>query len=104
MITVTGSADPGHQGAVMMGVPCWPLRSGHPAAAVLAATRGASGFGRPRTLASAAALTALSAPPPHLPSAGFDGMLVAAVGVVLTGGGWLLLLLAGRRHRRGRMR
>ncbi len=36
----------------------------------------------------------------HLPSTGFDGMLVAAVGVALTGLGWLLLLAGGRRYRR----
>jgi LPXTG-motif cell wall-anchored protein len=36
----------------------------------------------------------------HLPTTGFDGMLVAAVGVALTGLGWLLLLSSGRRYRR----
>jgi LPXTG-motif cell wall-anchored protein len=36
----------------------------------------------------------------RLPTTGFDGMLVAAVGVALTGLGWLLLLASGRRYRR----
>ena len=75
-------------------------------------TKGAGNHGVSALLRTAAAsggtgsvtmLTAVAAPP-YLPGTGFDGMLVAAVGVALTAGGWLLLLLAGRRHRRGRTR
>jgi hypothetical protein len=36
----------------------------------------------------------------QLPEAGFDGILVAAIGAGLTGGGWLLMLTGSRRIRR----
>jgi len=36
----------------------------------------------------------------QLPDAGFDGILVAAIGAVLTGVGWLLMLTGSRRLRR----
>lgn len=36
----------------------------------------------------------------RLPAAGFDGMVVAAVGTCLTGAGWLLMLVGSRRLRR----
>jgi hypothetical protein len=36
----------------------------------------------------------------QLPTAGFDGMLVAGIGTALTVGGWLLILAGGRRLRR----
>jgi predicted cobalt transporter CbtA len=36
----------------------------------------------------------------QLPEAGFDGILVAAVGAGLTGAGWLLMLTGSRRIRR----
>lgn len=35
-----------------------------------------------------------------VPQTGVDGMLVAAIGTVLTAGGWLLILAGGRRLRR----
>jgi predicted cobalt transporter CbtA len=38
--------------------------------------------------------------PQQLPEAGFDGILVAAVGTGLTGAGWLLMLTGSRRLRR----
>lgn len=37
---------------------------------------------------------------PALPDAGFDGMLVAAIGTGLFGAGWLLMLVASRQLRR----
>jgi hypothetical protein len=36
----------------------------------------------------------------QLPAAGFDGILVAAIGAGLTGAGWLLMLTGSRRLRR----
>jgi hypothetical protein len=36
----------------------------------------------------------------HLPDAGFDGIVVAAIGTGLTGAGWLLMLAGSRRLRR----
>jgi hypothetical protein len=36
----------------------------------------------------------------QLPEAGFDGIVVAAIGAGLTGGGWLLMLTGSRRLRR----
>lgn len=36
----------------------------------------------------------------QLPEAGFDGILVAAIGTGLTGAGWLLMLTGSRRLRR----
>lgn len=36
----------------------------------------------------------------QLPAAGFDGILVAAIGTGLTGAGWLLMLTGSRRLRR----
>jgi hypothetical protein len=36
----------------------------------------------------------------QLPAAGFDGILVAAIGTGLTGAGWLLMLTGSRRMRR----
>jgi len=36
----------------------------------------------------------------QLPEAGFDGVLVAAIGTGLTGAGWLLMLAGSRRIRR----
>jgi predicted cobalt transporter CbtA len=36
----------------------------------------------------------------QLPDAGFDGILVAAIGTGLTGTGWLLMLAGSRRLRR----
>jgi hypothetical protein len=36
----------------------------------------------------------------QLPEAGFDGILVAAIGAGLTGAGWLLMLTGSRRIRR----
>jgi predicted cobalt transporter CbtA len=60
-----------------------------------------------RVVAMPAATTAVSAAPggqPHqerqLPEAGFDGILVAAIGAGLTGAGWLLMLTGSRRLRR----
>ena len=38
--------------------------------------------------------------PRQLPEAGFDGILVAAIGTGLTGAGWLLMLAGSRRIRR----
>jgi hypothetical protein len=35
----------------------------------------------------------------QLPKAGFDGILLAAIGAGLTGAGWLLMLTASRRLR-----
>lgn len=54
----------------------------------------------------AATMTVAAAPggQPHqqrqLPEAGFDGILVAAIGAGLTGAGWLLMLTGSRRLRR----
>jgi hypothetical protein len=39
-------------------------------------------------------------PQRQLPEAGFDGILVAAIGAGLTGAGWLLMLTGSRRLRR----
>ena len=36
----------------------------------------------------------------QLPKAGFDGIVVAAIGTGLTGAGWLLMLTGSRRLRR----
>jgi predicted cobalt transporter CbtA len=36
----------------------------------------------------------------QLPEAGFDGIVVAAIGTGLTGAGWLLMLTGSRRLRR----
>jgi ABC-type uncharacterized transport system permease subunit len=36
----------------------------------------------------------------QLPDAGFDGIVVAAIGTGLTGAGWLLMLAGSRRLRR----
>jgi len=36
----------------------------------------------------------------QLPEAGFDGIVVAAIGTGLTGAGWLLMLTASRTLRR----
>lgn len=36
----------------------------------------------------------------QLPDAGFDGVVVAAIGTGLTGAGWLLMLAGSRRLRR----
>ena len=36
----------------------------------------------------------------QLPEAGFDGIVVAAIGAGLTGAGWLLMLTGSRRLRR----
>ena len=55
------------------------------------------------TAASAAASTGrdgLTHQQRQLPEAGFDGMLVAAIGTCLTGAGWLLMLIGSRRLRR----
>ena len=60
-----------------------------------------------RVVAIAAASRAMATAPgsqPHqqrqLPEAGFDGILVAAIGAGLTGAGWLLMLTGSRRLRR----
>jgi hypothetical protein len=53
--------------------------------------------------ASAAVLTVRNGHPHEqrqLPDAGFDGVLVAAIGAVLTGVGWLLMLTGSRRLKR----
>jgi predicted cobalt transporter CbtA len=58
--------------------------------------------------AASATVTAARGGQPHhhqqqeqqLPEAGFDGILVAAIGTGLTGAGWLLMLTGSRRLRR----
>jgi predicted cobalt transporter CbtA len=54
--------------------------------------------------AASAAVAAVRGGQPHqqqrLPEAGFDGILVAAIGTGLTGAGWLLMLTGSRRIRR----
>jgi hypothetical protein len=56
--------------------------------------------------AASATVTAARGRQPHhqqqqqLPEAGFDGILVAAIGTGLTGAGWLLMLTGSRRLRR----
>lgn len=54
--------------------------------------------------AQAAARVVVRGGQPHqqrqLPDAGFDGVVVAAIGTGLTGVGWLLMLAGSRRLRR----
>jgi predicted cobalt transporter CbtA len=57
-----------------------------------------------RAGAPPAAVAAVRDGQPHqqrqLPEAGFDGILVAAIGTGLTGAGWVLMLAGSRRMRR----
>jgi predicted cobalt transporter CbtA len=54
--------------------------------------------------AASTAIVAATDGQPHqhrqLPDAGFDGIVVAAIGTGLTGAGWLLMLAGSRRLRR----
>ncbi len=93
----------------------WRRRAVALAAGVLLAGQAflgtASATVAPGAAARAVPIPAASAPAaavgdgqPHqqrqLPEAGFDGILVAAVGAGLTGAGWLLMLTGSRRLRR----
>ena len=71
--------------------------------AVAAPVRGATDQAGPVPAASAAVVAVRNGHPHEqrqLPDAGFDGILVAAIGAVLTGVGWLLMLTGSRRLRR----
>ncbi|HYK67589.1 MAG TPA: hypothetical protein VEV45_06550 [Streptosporangiaceae bacterium] len=87
----------------------WRRRAGALAAGVLLGgqvilgTSGASAAPVPGAADRAAAVTVRDSQPHQqrqLPDAGFDGILVAAIGTGLTGGGWLLMLAGSRRLRR----
>jgi hypothetical protein len=73
----------------------------------VAAIPAASTAAENRVVAIGTASGAMATAPgsqPHqqrqLPEAGFDGILVAAIGAGLTGAGWLLMLTGSRRLRR----
>jgi len=71
--------------------------------AMAAAQPGAAGRAGPVPVASTVVLAGRNGPPHdqhQLPAAGFDGILVAAIGTGLTGAGWLLMLTGSRRMRR----
>ena len=86
----------------------WRRRAGALAAGVLLGgqvilgTSGASAAPVSGAADRAAAVTVRDSQPhqQQLPDAGFDGILVAAIGTGLTGGGWLLMLAGSRRLRR----
>jgi microcystin-dependent protein len=71
--------------------------------AIPAASAAAENRGVAIPVASRAMATAPGSQPHQqrqLPEAGFDGILVAAIGAGLTGAGWLLMLTGSRRLRR----
>jgi predicted cobalt transporter CbtA len=72
--------------------------------AMAAPVPGAADRAAPVPAASATVIAARGGQPHHqqqqLPEAGFDGILVAAIGTGLTGAGWLLMLTGSRRLRR----
>jgi microcystin-dependent protein len=71
--------------------------------AIPAASAAAENRGVTIAVASRAMATAPGSQPHQqrqLPEAGFDGILVAAIGAGLTGAGWLLMLTGSRRLRR----
>jgi hypothetical protein len=68
-----------------------------------AAVPDAADRARPVLVVHAAEITVRNGQPHEqrqLPEAGFDGILVAAIGAGLTGAGWLLMLTGSRRLRR----
>lgn len=73
------------------------------AGAIAAPVRASAGPAGPIPVASMAAADTGGDQPQEqrrLPDAGFDGILVAAIGAGLTGAGWLLMLTGSRRLRR----
>jgi len=84
-VLLAGQAFLGTSGAMAAPVPSAAHRAGIGPAASVAVAAGRDGQ-------------------PHqqrqLPEAGFDGILVAAIGAGLTGAGWLLMLTGTRRLRR----
>jgi len=93
-----GSTAPGvHQTPLVRGI-AGSRPTPAQAASAIAALRLAPANGLARQSAQVTARPGPSAQP--LRGAGFDGMLVAAIGTAVAGAGWLLLLAAGRRLRR----